>query len=140
MNLSVSIHSLFFNKQPVNKQIGLNDRIVKQLSGLGCADLSNHKKLKETNKIFVCFLFIYSANKCVLHLHLQRIRFFIRTNFIRTNPPIIAYVLYGRPLVKCNSLFVSLIIDVWQTHYKKRHPRLISQAIRNVNQNYSSCA
>ena len=40
------LHSSFFNKQLVNKQLGLNDQIVKQLSGLGCADLSNHKNLK----------------------------------------------------------------------------------------------
>ena len=51
MNLSIKfvymclLHT-FFNKQPVNKQLGLNDQIVKQRSGLGCADLSNHKKLK----------------------------------------------------------------------------------------------
>ena len=38
--------TFFFNKQPVNKQLGLNNQTVKQLSVLGCADLSNHKKLK----------------------------------------------------------------------------------------------
>ena len=34
IHFSILLH-FFLNKQPVNKQLGLNDHIVKQLSGLG---------------------------------------------------------------------------------------------------------